>query len=82
VRVHLSTKVPVGHVYLSLVDETNNLDIVGSFKELETSQGALGDEAGTVARLGAPGNHLAFDVSDSLAGLRRGPQAEIYIRRK
>jgi len=77
-RVHLTTKVTCDHVDLSLVHEANQLDVVGSLEELETSQGSLGNETSSMARLGAPCNHFAFNFADGLAGFRRSPEAEIY----
>jgi len=61
--VHFTSKVIAFQVNLALVDESNDLDVVGSRQELETGNGALRDEACTV-RLSTPGNHFALSFTD------------------
>jgi hypothetical protein len=40
------------------------LDIVWCLDELDTYRSTSGNETGAVARLGAPGNFLAFNIAD------------------
>jgi len=77
VGVHLTTVVIRRHVEFGLVDEAHGLDVVRGLQELDTSQGASGNETGTVARLAAPGNHLAFDFTDGLSWSAGGPKTEV-----
>jgi hypothetical protein len=64
VRVELSSIVIGSQVDQGLVDETCNLDIVWCLDELDTRESTSGNETGAVARLGAPGNFLAFSITD------------------
>jgi hypothetical protein len=75
--VHLTTVVIRQHEELSLVHEANDLDVVGGPQELDTSQSASGNETSTVARFAAPGDHLAFDFTNGLPWLARGPETKI-----
>jgi len=58
VGVHLTSRVIGGDVDLVLLDDTGNLDVGGSLDELNTCQGALRDNTGTIVGLGAPGDGL------------------------
>ena len=58
VGVHLTSRVIGGDVDQVLLDDTGNLDVGGSLDELNTCQGALGDNTGTIVGLGAPGDGL------------------------
>lgn len=78
VRIHLTSIVALDHVNLRLVDETNNLDVVGGLDELHTGERAFGDETSAVSGLGAPGDHGSFDISDIVAGFGGGPEAEVW----
>jgi hypothetical protein len=75
--VHFTSKILGVDVDLFLNDVTSDLDVVGSLDELDTGQSALGDEAGAVTGPGAPGDGLAFDITNDRIGLRRTPEAEI-----
>jgi hypothetical protein len=44
---------------------------------LETSESTLGDDTGTMARLGAPCNHLALNVSDDTTRVLGAPKAPV-----
>lgn len=77
VRVKLSSVVIRGEVNEGLVDETNNLDIVGGLHELNTLKGTSGDETATVTGLGAPGDLLLFCFSNGRGTVGRCPEAEI-----
>jgi len=44
---------------------------------LGTIKGTSRNETCAVTRLGTPGNHLAFYVTDIMAWFRRSPEAEI-----
>lgn len=63
-RVELSSVVISGHVQHRLVDEGGDLDVRRRLDHLETGDGALGDETGAVALLGAPRDLLVFGVRD------------------
>lgn len=76
-RVHLPSIVTRDKVDLGLVQETRKLHVVGSLDPLETSEGTVRDDTRTVAGLGAPSNHLAFNLADLLALHRGSPETEI-----
>lgn len=80
VRVKLSSIVIRGEVNEGLVDETDNLDVVGGLHELNTLKGASGDETTTVTGLGAPGDFLLFRLSNGRRAVGRCPEAEIVNR--
>lgn len=54
------------------------LDIRTSPHELNASQRAGGNEAGTASGLGAPGDGLSFGVANKRVWLRGSPQAEVW----
>jgi len=75
--IQFTSPVTSGNVELGLINETDNLDIIGRFHELKTCQCALGYQAGTVARLGAPRNHLSFMATNVRIGFSSAPQAKV-----
>jgi len=77
VGVHLTSKVVLEHVDLGLVDEANDLDVVGGLHELDARQGTRGDQTGTMARLRAISDHDPFDITDFLAHIGGTPEAEV-----
>lgn len=72
-RIHLSAEIVRGDVDQRLVDKADNLSIVGSLDVLYTLESASGNETRSTTRFGAPGNHLAFPVSDGGVGIGRSP---------
>ena len=76
--VHLSSPVVTLDVDEPLVDETDNGHVCRRLEDLDTLERALGDEAGAVAGLGAPGYFLSLSVGNQRVGLRRRPQAEVW----
>lgn len=62
--IELSSIVTGSQVDLDLVDETSDLDIVGCSDELNALECTIGNEAGTVAMLCAPGDLLTFGIAD------------------
>ena len=76
-RVKLSSEVIGLEVDAPLVDETDDLDVVGSLHELNTPKHASGDETGAVAGLGTPGNFRLFRVGDGGGTGWRCPEAEV-----
>jgi len=78
VGVHLSSPVTLENVDEGLVNETNSLNVVRGPHPLDTLEGACGNETSAVTGLGAPGNHLALNVSDLSAVLGGTPQAEVW----
>jgi len=75
--IQFTTRVTVFDVNESLLDEADDLHIIGRPHELDTGEGALGYEPGTATRLGAPGNFLAFSIGDEGVGFARRPEAEV-----
>ena len=76
-RIHFTSIVARGHVDRGLINETNDLNVVGGFQPLETSDGVSGNETGSVTSLSTPGHHLSFKVCDGGVWLRRGPKTEV-----
>lgn len=72
-RVKLSSIVISSQVEQYLVEETSNLDIVGSLDVLNAPESTGRNEAGAMATLGAPGDFLALGVADRRVRLGRGP---------
>jgi len=77
VRVEFTSRVISSDVDELLLDEAGDLDVVGSLHELETSDGTLGDDTGTIARLCAPSDTLTLDVTDEGVWFRGTPEAEV-----
>lgn len=77
VGIELSSAVVSLEVDQRLVDETDDLKVVGSPHELNTLKSASGDQTGTMPRLGAPSDFLSFRVTDGLGTRRRCPKAEV-----
>ena len=77
VGVELSSTVVGLNVDLRLVDVADDLEVAGSLHELDTSERALGDDAGTAALLGAPGDFLALGVTDGGVGLGGRPDTPV-----
>jgi hypothetical protein len=75
--VHLTSEVTGKNINLSLVDETDDLDVVRSLHELKASESAGWDETGALARLGTPSNHLSFVAANIHAGFRGTPETEV-----
>jgi len=69
------------HVDEGLVNETGNLNVVGRLDELHALKGSCRDETSTVARLSAPGNFLAFGITNGRVRLGGSPETEIYMSR-
>lgn len=62
--IQLASVVIRSDIDLGLVNETGDLDVVGGLDELHALQGSRGDDTSTVARLCAPGDFLAFGITD------------------
>jgi hypothetical protein len=77
VGIHLATIVSRLNVDLRLVDESDDLNVGGSFHELYALECTSGDETGSSAGFGAPCDHLAFCVSDDRVRISGSPQAKI-----
>jgi hypothetical protein len=60
-----------------LLDEASDLDVVRGLHELETSDGTLGDDTGTITGLCAPGDAFAFGVADEGTRFGGAPEAEV-----
>ena len=77
VGVKLSSTIVSLDVDLSLIDETDDLDVVGGLGELDTGEGTSRDEAGAVTLLRAPGDLLTLGVTDGGVGVRGCPKTEV-----
>jgi hypothetical protein len=64
VGVHFTTGIASDHVDFCLVHETNDLYVIRGLGELHPCNCAIWNDTGSMARLCAPGNHLAFDLAD------------------
>lgn len=71
--VEFSSIVIGSHVDLGLVNETSKLDVVGCPDDLDTSESPGRNETSPMAGFAAPGNFLAFRVTDGRVGLGRSP---------
>lgn len=65
VRIEFTSEIIGSQVDLGLVNETDDLDIVRCFHELNTLESSRWDDSGTMSRLGAPGNFELFGVTNS-----------------
>jgi len=77
VGVEFSSVVVGTEVDEPLVDETDDLNVVGGLHELDTLEGTSGDETRSMTGLGAPGDFFVFRLADGGGTIRRCPQAEI-----
>jgi hypothetical protein len=77
VRVKLATEIAFFDVDQSLVNKSDNADIVGGLNELDALEGALGNDAGPMPGLCAPGDFLAFGIGDGRVGLGRCPETKV-----
>lgn len=75
--VKLSSRIISLKVDLSLIDKSNDLNVVRCLHVLETSESARGDETSATARLCAPSYFLALGISNQRIGLGRRPETEI-----
>jgi len=77
VGVELSSEVVGTEVDEPLVDETDDLNVVGGLHELDTLEGTGWDETRSVTGLGAPGDFFVFCLADGGGTIRRCPEAEV-----
>jgi len=76
--VHLTSPVSSRHIDLGLVDKSNDLDIVRCLDEPGSLQGALGEEAGSMAGLRAPCDRASLHITQLFARGVRSPNTEIW----
>lgn len=76
-RVKFTSEIIGSQVNLGLVDETDDLNVVGRLHELDTLEGTLGNNSSTMAGLGAPGNFELFGVANGCWPGWRSPKTEI-----
>lgn len=76
-RVHLTSIITSKDVDLGLIDEADDLDVIGSLGVLNTLEGTSGDETSSVTGLGAPSDHDTFDVANFPTHLGGTPQAKV-----
>ena len=77
VRVHLTSIVVGLEVDEGLVDEADDLDVVGGSHKLNTSESATGDEASAMAGLGTPCDGLVLGLTNGGGTIRWTPDTEI-----
>jgi hypothetical protein len=75
--VKLSSEVIGLEVDAPLVNETDDLNVVGGLHELNTPEHASGDETRAMAGLGTPGNFRLFRVGDGGGTSWRCPETEV-----
>jgi hypothetical protein len=64
-------------VDLSLINETNNLNVVRSLHELDTLESSRREDTGAIAGLGAPSNLKLLSLSNGGWSTRRSPKTEV-----
>jgi hypothetical protein len=79
-RVQLSSEVIGLEVDEGLVDETDDLEVIGSPHKLNSLEGASGNKTSAMTGLGAPGDFFSFCVTDSGGTGGRSPKTEIVDR--
>jgi hypothetical protein len=77
VRVEFTTIVTFLDIDKGLLNEADDLDVIGSLHELDACQRARGNQTSSMAGLCAPCDFLAFRVSDSGVRVNGCPKAEI-----
>lgn len=77
-RVELTSSIAILDVDLGLVDKTGDHGVIGRIEDLETLEGTVEHDTGTMALFRAPSNLLALSVGDGRVGSGRSPQTEIY----
>jgi len=80
VRIQLSPAIAILDVDLLLVDEPNNLNIIGRPHELNALERSGRNGASPTPRLRAPGDFLTFGIGNEGVGLGGSPEAEIVGR--
>ena len=61
-RVELTTEIAISDIDLGLIDEADDLDVVGRAHELDALEGTLWDDASNASGLGTPRDLLALRV--------------------
>ena len=77
VGIELSTGVTWLDVDETLVNETDDLDVVWGLHKLDTPEGTSGNETSATTRLGTPSNFLPFGIGDEGIDLVWCPETEI-----
>ena len=65
----------------SLINESDNLDVVRGAHKLDTSQSTRGDETSAMSRLSSRGNFLTLGFGNNGVRLRGGPETEVFTDR-
>jgi hypothetical protein len=76
-RVEFTSCVRILQVNLGLINEADNLNVVGSPHELNALEGASREDTGAVTGLGAPGNLKLLGFSNGSQSSRRSPKTEV-----
>lgn len=79
--VHLPSPITCLYIDLRLIDEPNDLHVVGCFDKLHAPERVVRDEACAASGFGAPRDHIAFHITDDGVGFNGGPEAEVYRKR-
>jgi len=75
--VELTTVVTSLNIDILLLDEGDNLHVVGVAKDLNTRNSAGSDSARTMTLLRAPSDFLTLSVRYGRIGFRRGKEAKV-----
>lgn len=80
-RIQLAAKVPILDVDIRLLDEADDLDVIGGADVLHACEGAFGDKTGSMTGFRAPGDFLAFGVGDDGVGFAWCPKTKVCAQR-
>jgi hypothetical protein len=75
--VKLTTLVSSCNIDLCLIQESDDLNIVGCIKQLNACNGAPGNTATTMTLLRAPSDLIALSVTNGRIGLRGSERAKV-----
>ena len=76
-RIQLPALVALLDINQRLVDEPDDLQVIGGAHELDAGEGVVRYDAAAAAWLGAPCNFLALRVCDGRVGFGGCPEAEV-----
>lgn len=76
--IKFTSKVPRIDVNVPLIDKANVLNVVRIIENLKAREGTGRNYPGAMARLGAPGDFLAFSVGDRGIGRRWSENTKVW----
>jgi len=77
VGVELTALVASGKANLSLIKESNDLNVIFGIEELDTSDSTGRDDTGAMARLSAPGHFTRLTLTNGIIGFTATPHTEV-----